>query len=1165
MELLGWNRISESEYYYARENRGIPSFFIFILLIFFSVAHAQSPVISYIIPDIGAPNMNSYVEIIGPNSRDGNFGADGIYLNNTGDSIQVTCLNPADTDKIKIGPTVVSWNGKMISVQIFVLPNIQPNTDNWKQLDQAYRIPIHVIRNNSNVSNVDTFYVVQPQPAIVSFSPGVIGSGGAMGFRSRRGAMIVDGLTLNGNGTYTIDTSDCDPETPGNQGYLPITILSKGAITGTPISADGNAINGGAGGGGGGGAYNDSLHIYPTAGFSSPGGNGYTGGEGGVLAGGEGTGGYSPDSSIGGKSLNSMPGGADIPGFGNGVIGYTQGQEGTGGGSGFPFGVSGQGGLGASGEYGGGGGADQGAGTAYGGGGAGNASAGTSTTGGAGFTTGNSMLVPLCGGSGGAGGNPYHGQSGYGGGGGGAMLLYSFFSVSNANLASSGADGGDMTVQDPGFYSGAGGGGSGGGIITSAKLSISGYSVTANGGSGGIANSAYFNSIKQNGGAGGAGRIRTDGPQTTSSNIQPGTASQYRGPSTDTTQYVKTIFTITGTGNGNPINIYLKPERGAWRLAATVSNYTNDSWTQQLNIAGSDTVYFLAAAQEALNPNTAQYTREPQWVLSQAAANILIKEPSPPIIASSKFIQFDTLICDTARPETLWVHNFGYDTLILSSSSFAGANASDFSIVSPAFPTAVASGDSIPVVILLHTTIDGSATGVLSLINNDPQPGDNPWIVSLNGIKGHIGVTVNGARGDTLNFGDLACNISKDSTITLVNTSTVPTTFALQSSNTSLFTVVPNIFIDSGGQQTITLHFAGASAQGVYIDSLIIIDSCGKRTPVILSASVDSASLVFTNLPNDSICPNEVLTRTLTVRNISRAQQKLIITPAGSGLFSISSDSIFLSPGDSVPLSITFQGTPIDGAYSAVYNFTDNCGIVHPFATTVTVLHLPSLQLSLQSDTGLVTIGDELKVYVVANSPASVTTYKIQFTVSNEPTSLQFDTLITQCAATYQRFNSYVTVTMSNCPQPSSDTIAVLYYKTLVGYTDSPSVTLSGISTVNPCDTVGTLGGTTVSLTLPGCDLGQAILTPYSSSIVSVYPNPANETASLSYSTVENATVIIALCDPLGRVVQTLVNAPMTPGQYNCTFALSSIPNGVYFITMREGLYYGMKELMLLK
>jgi len=136
---------------------------VFLLTMYFVLSKALlfSQTISYIIPDIGAPGSNTYLEIIGPYNTNANFGTDGIYTDNPGDLVQVVCANAADTSKIKFGPVVVSWNGKMISTQVFVLPGVSPNSDNWQMLSSPYRIPVQVLLNSTTYSNPDTFYIVQ--------------------------------------------------------------------------------------------------------------------------------------------------------------------------------------------------------------------------------------------------------------------------------------------------------------------------------------------------------------------------------------------------------------------------------------------------------------------------------------------------------------------------------------------------------------------------------------------------------------------------------------------------------------------------------------------------------------------------------------------------------------------------------------------------------------------------------------------------------------------------------------------------------------------------------------------------------------------------------------------------------------------------------------------
>ena len=88
---------------------------------------------------------------------------------------------------------------------------------------------------------------------------------------------------------------------------------------------------------------------------------------------------------------------------------------------------------------------------------------------------------------------------------------------------------------------------------------------------------------------------------------------------------------------------------------------------------------------------------------------------------------------------------------------------------------------------------------------------------------------------------------------------------------------------------------------------------------------------------------------------------------------------------------------------------------------------------------------------------------------------------------------------------------------------------------------------------------------PFTTSIIAMYPNPVSGTASVEYATVENASVQLVLCDPLGRTVKTIVNTVQKPGVYIVQFSLGDLPEGVYFLTMREGEFRGLKELLLLK
>jgi hypothetical protein len=655
---------------------------LFVLLFLLGIsldAFGQSAAISYLLPDIGTSGMNTYVEIIGPHDTIDNFGTPGVSLNNPGDNLRVICLHPEDSAKVRIGPLFVAWDGRMIATHFFVLPGVTPNSSDWTALQSEFRIPIQVLLNG-RVSNVDTFYLVNPQPGINVTSASLLGSGGATGLRSRRGAMIVSGLTLSSAAPVAVSTRDCDPQTSGNQGFLPLILLSTGDIrvaSGARLDASANGETAGMGGGGGGGVFSDLVDDTQ----DRPGGDGFVGGQGGDLLGGTGSGGVGNVRTHGGMSLNGVPGAMDVPGSTLHGDTHNEGCQGTGGGTGFCFGTSGQGSFTSKctltntvGGYGGGSGAAEcccdpwRTKTSFGGSGGAFATAGTTSTSGAGFPYGNPEMIPVMGGSGGAGGNPWYGVAGHGGGGGGAIVLYAAHNAHVASIASIGADGGDQVYQTMNIYSGAGGAGSGGGVILGAKLQTELDSAFVQGGKGGkpeIHNPDGPQNV-QDGGDGGAGRVRMDGLRTKEA-LVTNSASYFRGPTTDTSRYVPRTFVLKGTGNGNPIRIYIGGKTIPWQVAANVSGYSGNVWSATILLPGQDTIYFLVAAQQIPNPSRAQFNEDPDWVLSQAAANILLTTPDCIATVLMSPQQRPKAIVNTSVTFPLHVHfggTFSADSLI---------------------------------------------------------------------------------------------------------------------------------------------------------------------------------------------------------------------------------------------------------------------------------------------------------------------------------------------------------------------------------------------------------------------------------------------------------------------------------------------------------------------
>ncbi len=568
----------------------------------------------YMIPDIGTPGMNTYVEFIGPYNTDNFFGVDGLYLNNHNDTYRVKCVNDEDTSKIVISPFIVSWKGKMISTQIFVNPDFQAESDDWEAVSNNSTIPIQVVVDGS-VKAIDTLYIVKPFSFGQKNNPdALIGSGGTWGKRSRRGAMIVNEMILNGTGVYEFSTQDCNPNTTYNEGYLPVVLLCKDKFEMGPsaiLSVSANGIDGGPGGGGGGhGEWNPpdiSQYLYLHN------GHGFTVGGGDV---------DDPTAEIDTINKSSLNGTQS---------GLKPGDDaGGGGGTGFPFSTGGNGGASTNQPLctkaqdsvsGGCGGSDS---PCRGGGGGGFYSEGACSGGcdssdNGGNAVGNEYIIPLAGGSGGAGGNGRRGNiSGNGGGGGGSISVFANLLVVNSFKAIGAKGEADVYKDnyDSDACASSGGGGAGGGIVISSKLSSTVNEIDVSGGAGGAG-------VKP-GGAGGAGRVRVDGPIERIGNNSPADVSNYYGPSIDTTRYIYINDFIRGTGNGNEIDLYLKKQGQDWFLYKTISGYLNGKWTCQLTGLETDQKYCLVAAQKVPNAKKNEaYKMEPDWVLSQSAANTL--------------------------------------------------------------------------------------------------------------------------------------------------------------------------------------------------------------------------------------------------------------------------------------------------------------------------------------------------------------------------------------------------------------------------------------------------------------------------------------------------------------------------------------------------------------
>ena len=909
--------------------------------------------VRYIFPDIGAAGMNTYVEIVAAHNSARPFGRDSIYMNGPTDALRVEPTGFL-ADKVVVGPLVVSWDGRLISTQIFVRPDV--TATGTGQLRVTYP-------GSPTPATLD-FEIVTPVPLTLS-TGGAIGSGGAYRTRSKRGAMIVQSLSILSGGSYTVSTTDADPGTAGNQGFLPLVIISQTSAILGPVTLDVSAggRDGGAGGGGGGGQVCDSDFSGNGADGTS-GGNGFTAGGGGGRNNAGAVTGFPVfgDSSCVYKSRGSGSGGS-----GTGLNGVPAGlgsqecahPEGGGGGTGHPFGRSGENFcMGATGWYGGASTRGQGAGA--GGGGYrldGNNGSGGSNTRGRGY--GNSQLVPLAGGSGGASGNPQAPLGdcgGSGGGGGGAIAIYAMGRIQNqATIRANGASGENRSNNADG------GSGSGGAVVIGGKDDATNAAnltqMFVNGGPG-----------AGTGGQGSVGRVRFDGFRAGADPASPpNNPSIYYGPSIAPFNYTsQPAFTISGTRDAaSTIRIYMRSENGTWARQGNPT-YNGRLWNLDLTADQGGGNYYIVALQEVAGANSNQYTAVPGLVTSQVAANI-VKVDAVPMI-------------DTVHPD-FSLGQFGYrgpcpgvftrtvlrfksvggDSLRVEAQIVNESTPGTFQVTSPVEITTppgkkYASDPSVEIPITIDANATGGVqTGTLRIITNDPRPGFN--IIELP-LRVEVARTQIEVLRDTIDFGKVCITTSKTDSARIRYRGD-----ALQFNITDLVDPArpfykirpadgnepkfpnPTQRPDYDSIVSIVAQFR-PDVVGQFFDSIMVVDECEREYVIYLKGEGIQVKLDIVDPPSATggilQFPRTVTGRTtrqvIKIANSGGSPVTFtdpVITPTGSAYTIIDPSpvkGIVLQPGDTLEVTIEFAPDTV-GLYNGDFlqlNVEGPCNAIDP-------------------------------------------------------------------------------------------------------------------------------------------------------------------------------------------------------------------------------------------
>jgi len=79
------------------------------------------------------------------------------------------------------------------------------------------------------------------------------------------------------------------------------------------------------------------------------------------------------------------------------------------------------------------------------------------------------------------------------------------------------------------------------------------------------------------------------------------------------------------------------------------------------------------------------------------------------------------------------------------------------------------------------------------------------------------------------------------------------------------------------------------------------------------------------------------------------------------------------------------------------------------------------------------------------------------------------------------------------------------------------------------------------------------------------YPNPFNPETVIRFEVPEATRVHLQVYDVLGRLVQTLIDEPLSPGTYRAVFEAGDLPSGVYFYRLTAGAFTETRPMVLMK
>ncbi len=218
-------------------------------------------------------------------------------------------------------------------------------------------------------------------------------------------------------------------------------------------------------------------------------------------------------------------------------------------------------------------------------------------------------------------------------------------------------------------------------------------------------------------------------------------------------------------------------------------------------------------------------------------------EIPPAVIVTDTTLAFGTLLCENSSVRTLTIRNTGGKPLTVSSITFGGANADEFSILSFQAPLVIKGRSEARFNVRFDATVNGDKAAQI-VIRSDASNAQEMTVL-LRGAKQRTRFELS---SDSLMIKNVPIGGGGSQTMTLTNTGSVPLLWNIPALNAALHTatkpsefqiqkIQPNPTLVGGASQ-VTISFAGGAAGETYRREIALTDTCGIQRVVIAQATV---------------------------------------------------------------------------------------------------------------------------------------------------------------------------------------------------------------------------------------------------------------------------------------------------------------------------------------